>query len=232
MIFEARPHIPQDDADAPLLEDLQKQFEHCRLVSTGRPAVHQVGPGLRRGLPAQGERRSGAPTASQTVIQRVEIPAEVSAGTVDDFTDRAIEAVHVHDPAAIQCVHPTGRRVGFPLTLKHPGPQRDRQPRSSICGGNVVPEASAIQETRMQQIPHTVCSRKCLITPQRQCEIEELSLEGGRLEVDERYVVDEVGPHGRTHGIQELKPGVCCHGSTAANVLKALAKAALWRAAG
>ncbi len=96
---------PKDDVHAPFLEDLQEEVEQHKLAVTGGHALYQPFPSLGRGIPVQGEWSSGSPPAAQAVVQSVKVPAEVSAGFVDDLTDctaaaepRGLPAVALHAP--------------------------------------------------------------------------------------------------------------------------------------
>lgn len=73
--------------------------------------------GRGRGIPVQGERRGGAPAASQAVVQSVKVPAEVPARPVDGLTDRAGETVPVNDVPTVQHAQLPRRSVGLSPTV-------------------------------------------------------------------------------------------------------------------
>lgn len=90
--------------------------------------------------PNRPEQTSDQMPEAQAVLQSVKVPAEVAAGPVDGFTDRAVGAVPVNDVLTVQGEHLACRSIGLPLAPVLPGPQRHRQPRESVLGCKLVPQ--------------------------------------------------------------------------------------------
>jgi len=181
---------PKDDAHTSFLEDLQEQVEQHKLAIADGHVLCQVRASAEK-PPATGERSGRAPAASQAVLQSIQVPAEVSTGSVDGLTDRAVEGIPVNDVSAVQGEHLACRRIGLPPALVLPGPQGHRQPCVSVIGREFVPHSGAVQVTGADQLPRSFSSGQGVLAPERHREVDEVGTAGGALDVDDGDLVDD-----------------------------------------
>ncbi|RUL95083.1 DUF4241 domain-containing protein [Verrucosispora sp. FIM060022] len=113
------------DLDLVRREDVQQIVQNGRRCQpTSVTAGDEVRAGDCRVVPHQAERCPCAEASAQTVVERVEVPAEVPAGPVDRLADRAVEPFDVGDVPPVEVIGGAGGPVGGidPVGECHSGP--------------------------------------------------------------------------------------------------------------